>query len=358
MAEILDEQEVGALLDDAEAEANTAGSTADGPTDGVAGGSEEGAVAAVHLYSRRLGGLQQTDISIGGYDFKSPERVSKDQMHALEHLHEGFARNFGAALSGFLRTIVECRVSSISQMTFREFTTGLPSPTCFNLFSAAPLEGQVCLEISPLIIYPVIDRLLGGSNADLFIPQRPLTAIELRLVDRILAFAVGNLDEAWSGVLPVTFKLEETESNPALVQIVPPNEVVVVIQFELKMGNRSGTMSLCIPYAVIEPVMEKLNNQAWSSYRKTDHGHRHRTQISGHLEAAKLQVAAVLAETRISVGDLAALEVGDIILTDMPSGNPLSLDINGRRKFIGQLGQFKGKRAFAVDRASSPRDRR
>ena len=108
-------------------------------------------------------------------------------MRALENLHEAFSRNFGAGLSGFLRTIMEVKVANIEQMTFSEFTHSLPNPTCFNLLSAEPLEGNLCLEISPLIIYPVIDRLLGGSNADLFIPQRPLTAIELRLVNKILA---------------------------------------------------------------------------------------------------------------------------------------------------------------------------
>ena len=116
------------------------------------------------------------------YDFKRPERVSKDQMRALEAIHEGFARNFGASLSGFLRTIVEVRVATIEQLTYSEFIHSLPNPTCFNLLNAEPLEGQLCLEISPLIIYPIIDRLLGGSNAELFIPQRPLTAIEWRLV--------------------------------------------------------------------------------------------------------------------------------------------------------------------------------
>jgi len=118
-----------------------------------------------------------TEVEIRPYDFKRPERVSKDQMRALEALHEGFSRNFGAALSGYLRTIVEVSVANIEQLTFSEFTHALPNPTCFNLLSAKPLDGQMCLEISPLIIYPIIDRLLGGSNADLFIPQRPLTAI-------------------------------------------------------------------------------------------------------------------------------------------------------------------------------------
>jgi flagellar motor switch protein FliM len=133
--------------------------------------------------SSAQGGQARVDVQV--YDFKRPERVSKDQMRRLEALHEGFGRNFGAALSGYLRTIIEVSVAHIEQLTYSEFIHSLPNPTCFNLLKAEQLEGQLCLEISPLIIYPIIDRLLGGSNADLFIPQRPLTQIEQRLVQRI-----------------------------------------------------------------------------------------------------------------------------------------------------------------------------
>ena len=349
MAELLDQNEVDALLDEVGGEDSIGGAPE--------GGGSGDAFPEVHLFSKRLGGLAQSPAEIRRYDFKSPERVSKDQMHALEHLHEGFARNFGAALSGFLRTIMEVKVASIQQMTFREFTTSLPNPTCFNLLSCEPLEGRVCLEVSPLIIYPVIDRLLGGSNADLFIPQRPLTAIELRLVNRILDFAVQCLGEAWATVHPLEFAVTETESNPQLVQIVPPNEVVVVVGYEMTMGSRTGTMSLCIPYAVIEPVMEKLNNQAWASYRKTSRDAEHRVKLTEHLEAAKLQIAAVLAETTMKVSDLASLEVGDVIMTEKPAAARLSLDVKGKRKFVGNLGQHRGKRAFKVERPVRADDR-
>ncbi|MCC7204000.1 MAG: flagellar motor switch protein FliM, partial [Phycisphaeraceae bacterium] len=248
MAEVLDQSEVDALLA------------------AVDSGEVDTAVVEeqTSIFSRKRRRPSE-EVEVRPYDFKRPERVSKDQMRALENLHEGFSRNFGAALSGFLRTIVEVVVADIEQMTFSEFTHSLPNPTCFTLLSAEPLEGSVCLEISPLIIYPVIDRLLGGSNADLFIPQRPLTAIEQRLVSKILARAMTTLGEAWASVAPIQFKLIETESNPQLVQIVQPNEPVVVVGFEIKMGGRAGTMSLCIPYNVIEPVMDKLSTQTWAA---------------------------------------------------------------------------------------------
>ncbi len=341
MSDLLDQNEVDALL--------AAVGSSDSEEDlGESGGQ-------VFFSHRRIGST--ADIEIRDYDFKRPERVSKDQMRALQTLHEAFARSYGALLSGFLRTIVEVKVANIEQMTFSEFTHGLPNPTCFNLLSCEPLDGNMCLEISPLIIYPVIDRLLGGSNADLFIPQRPLTAIELRLVSKIIDKAKTGLAEAWANIVPVDFQLEESESNPALVQIVPPNEVVVVVNFEVKMGTRAGTMSLCIPYNVIEPVIDKLSSQTWAAYTKDKKDKRLRTRLEGHLEAAKLEVTTVLADTTMSVNDLMNLQIGDVILTEKPASSPLSLSVGGKRKYIGQLGQYRGNRAFKVSRALTPKDR-
>jgi flagellar motor switch protein FliM len=282
------------------------------------------------------------------YDFKRPERVSKDQMRALWTLHEGFGRNFGAALSGYLRTIIEVNVSRTEQLTYSEFIQSLPNPTCFNLLKADQLDGQLCLEISPLIIYPIIDRLLGGSNADMFIPQRPLTQIEQRLVQRITDRATHHLSEAWSNLTPITFKVEDFESNPQLVQIVPPNETVVVVGFELKMGNRAGTMSLCIPYNVIEPIMGVLAAQNWFSYQRKGGQEDHVKRLTRNVSNAKVEMRAFLAQTSITMNDLLALQVGDLITTDKPIERDVLVQIEGKNKFLGQVGQFRGSKSFRV----------
>ena len=342
MAEVLDQSEVDALLAAVEG--------------GESETDEAATTDAPRVFSHRRS-TQASDAEIRPYDFKRPERVSKDQMRALENLHDGFARSYGALLSGFLRTIMEVRVASIEQMTFSEFTHSLPNPTCFNLLSCEPLDGNMCLEISPLIVYPVIDRLLGGSNADLFIPQRPLTAIELRLVQKITDRAMRALEEAWANVVPMKFALEDTESNPQLVQIVPPNEVIVVVGYELKMGGRAGTMSLCIPYNVIEPVIDKLGNQTWAAYKRSQRDPKLRGRMAGHIDTARVPISALLAETTIKLNALTSLQEGDVILTDKPAAAPLTLLVGGKRKYIGHIGQYKGNRAFKVARPYKPKDR-
>lgn len=336
MSDVLDQSEVDALL----AAVDTGAVAADPHSvgrDGQPAGPPK-------VYG--TAGLHQVDVHT--YDFKRPERVSKDQMRALEALHEGFGRNFGAALSGYLRTIIEVSVAHIEQLTYSEFIHSLPNPTCFNLLKADQLDGQLCLEISPLIIYPIIDRLLGGSNAELFIPQRPLTQIEQRLVQRITDRATHHLSEAWTNLTPATFKVEDFESNPQLVQIVPPNETVVVIGFELKMGNRAGTMSLCIPYNVIEPIMGVLAAQNWFSYQKKTGHEDHARKLTKNVNNAPVEVRAFLASTTIRLSELMGLQVGDVITTDKECTRDVLVQVEGRNKFLGQIGQYRGARAIRV----------
>ena len=295
---------------------------------------------------------------VRAYDFKRPERVSKDQMMALETLHEAFARNFGASLSGFMRTIVEVRVATCEQMTYGEFIGALPNPTSFNLIQADKLDGQMCLEISPLIIYPIIDRLLGGTNQDLFIPQRPMTPIEQRLISNVINRGLLALGEAWESVRTLKFATIAQESNPQLVQIVPPNEVVMVIGLEVRMGSRAGTMNLCIPYNVIEPVMDELSSQSWFAVSRNENSKASELRIAKNLDQAGLRVAAVLAETTITLRDLAEMEPGDLIVTTQSSKLPATILIEGEAKYQAEVGQHRGHRAVRIARPLPKGERR
>jgi flagellar motor switch protein FliM len=307
------------------------------------------------IFGRKARDVENTEIKV--YDFKRPERVSKDQMRALQTLHEAFARNFGASLSGFLRTIVEVKVATCEQMTYSEFTSGLPNPTSFNLVQAESLEGQMCFELSPLIIYPIIDRLLGGSSQELFIPQRPMTLIEMRLINNVTVRALAALSEAWASIRSMKFTVSASESNPQLVQIVPPNEVVVVIGFELKLGNRAGTMNLCIPYNVIEPFMEHLSSQNWFSAAKNQRSKQVEQQISKNLSRAPMVATGLLAETTITVKELINLTPGDVIVTEKPARQPVILCVEHEKKYLAQIGQYRGNRALKILRPIKPEDR-
>lgn len=283
------------------------------------------------------------------YDFKRPERVGKDQMRALQTLHEGFGRNFGAALSALLRSIVEMKLTSVDQLTYSEFVFSLENPTCFNLLKADPLEGNLILDINPSILYPIIDRLLGGGRETSSLARRPLTEIELRLVRRITDLFLEELHRAWENVLELDLAVVRVESNPQLVQIVPPNEVVVLISFELTVGDVRGMMNLCVPFNSIERISGKLSSNSWVTYGRRQATPESIRQISGNLQGSLLAMVVRLAETRISTKELMGLRVGDIITTEKDVRSPLVVELEGVSKFTARPGGFKGQKAIRIE---------
>lgn len=285
------------------------------------------------------------------YDFKRPERVGKEQMRALQTMHEGFGRNFGAALSALLRTIVEVKLTSVDQLTYSEFVFSLENPTCFNLINAAPLEGQIILDINPSLLFPIIDRLLGGGS-DISAPaRRPLTEIELRLVGRITSLFLAEMRNAWENVVALELEVDHVESNPQLVQIVPPNEVVVLISFELILGDVRGMLNLCIPFNTIERLGGKLSANSWITTSKKPATPDAIRQLTENLSGAVVEVVAELAETNIATADLINLRVGDIIATEQDIHRPLEIVIEGQPKYYATPGAYKGRKAIQVSGA-------
>ncbi|MGI9430351.1 MAG: flagellar motor switch protein FliM [Bythopirellula sp.] len=282
------------------------------------------------------------------YDFKRPERVGKEQMRALQTMHEGFGRNFGAALSALLRTIVEVKLTSVDQLTYSEFVFSLENPTCFNLINAEPLEGQLILDINPSILFPIIDRLLGGSTSSTAPARRPLTEIELRLVKRITDLFLNEMQNAWENVLHLELELDRVESNPQLVQIIPANEVVILVSFEVTVGETRGMVNLCIPFNSIERISHKLSANSWVSYSKRPPTPESIQLVSDRIAEAPLEVVVELAETIITTADLIGLRVGDIIASEKDVQEPLIVSVEGRPKFEARPGQFKGRKAIEI----------
>ena len=283
------------------------------------------------------------------YDFKRPERVGKEQMRALQTLHEGFGRNFAAGLSAMLRSMAEVKLTSVDQLTYSEFVFSLENPTCFNLLKAEPLEGNLILDINPSILYPIIDRLLGGGREATIMARRPLTEIELRIVSRITSLFLEELHRAWENVLDLHLEVVRVESNPQLAQIVPPNEVVVVISFELALGEVRGMMNLCIPYNAIERISGKLSANSWVAYGRRVATAENIEQIRQTLRSSLVGLDVRLASTKISAGELIGLRVGDVITTQKDVHTPLLVSVEGVPKFRARPGAFKNHKAVCIE---------
>lgn len=283
------------------------------------------------------------------YDFKRPERVGKEQMRALQSLHEGLGRNFGASLSAVLRSIVEVKLISVDQLTYSEFVYSLEIPTCFNLLKPKPLEGNWILDISPSLLYPIIDRMLGGSVSSESMLKRPLSEIEMRLANRVSTVFLRELKNAWANIVNLDIELERVESNPQLVQIVPPNEVVIMVSFEVVMGSTRGMTNVCIPFNTIERVGSKLTSNSWIGYASARRSDLSVQQIQEQLEGAEADVIVTLANSTIKTKDLFDLQVGDIISTEKDVSQPMEVEVSNVVKFFASAGSFKGRKAIQIE---------
>jgi flagellar motor switch protein FliM len=284
------------------------------------------------------------------YDFKRPERVGKEQMKALQTLHEGFGRKFAAGLSGMLRTNVEVKLTSVDQLTYSEFIFSLDNPTCFNLLRADPLEGNLILDINPSILFPMIDRLLGGGREGTLVARRPLTDIELRLVRRVTDMFLKEMTAAWENIVELNLSVIQTESNPQLIQIVPPNEVVVIVCFEVALIEVRGIINLCIPYNAFERVGSKLGSTSWMTY-----GNRKQAtpqsikRISKSVRNTRVNVTVKLASAEIHVRELMNLRVGDIICTEKNVNTPLLVSLEGMPRYWATPGTYKGYTSVRIE---------
>ena len=297
----------------------------------------------------KVSGLLPEGVRVTSYDFKRPERVGKDQMRALHSLHEALARNFGAALSGMLGTMIEVKLLSVDQLTYSEFVFSLDNPSCFSVLKPQPIEGHWILDVAPALSYAIIDRMLGGDPKPGDAIRRPLTEIETRLIKRIVDQFLTQLKTSWENIVELDLQIDRVESNPQLVQIVPPNEVVILIGFEVLLGKNRGMMNLCIPFNTIESYNSQLSRNGWVGYGKGKPTEQTRNRITSNIDAAPVDVVVTLARSKIRTGDLLDLSVGDVITTEQETQAPLELSIQDVPKFNARPGAFKGKKAVRID---------
>jgi len=289
----------------------------------------------------------EVDQNVSIYDFKRPERVGKDQLRALERLHEVFARNVSASMSSFLRAVVECSLEEIEQATYQEFTLAAPKTTCLSFLSCSPLEGEVILEISPRVVFVMFDKLVGGSTTRSLAPDRAMTDIEWKVMDGVLNRIKQQLRVSWDSVAELDFEYTSHETNPQLAQSIPPNEPVVLITFEISVGGEeSGNMTLCLPHNVIEPVLNRMSS-LWFG-RKTDPSQQAATYIKSKLTHAPVRMVSHLNDTTITARELLKLDIGDVITLPHKIHDPVHVEIDGLVKFRGKPGVITKRNRKAI----------
>ena len=320
MADILSQEEIDALLEVVD---------------------EEGDTAAVES----MDSTDERQIIL--YDFKRPNRVSKEQLRAVKGIHDKMARNLASQISSIMRSIVEIQLHSVDQMTYGEFLMSLPIPTSFNVFSIKPLDGSCVIEINPSIAFPMIDRLLGGLGES-FESTRELTDIELNLLDAILRIIMSRLKEAWAPITDMYPNVETKESSPNVVQIVSQNEIVIMVVMEIIIGNSSGMINLCYPVIHLEPILSRLANRDIMLGETSAKKSRNK-ELNALIGRAEVFTEAILGKTELSVGELLDLEKGDIIRLDRPADDHAIISIDKKDLFLGEIGLHRFRKSIKIE---------
>ncbi|ABK83136.1 flagellar motor switch protein FliM [Campylobacter fetus] len=281
------------------------------------------------------------------YDFKRPNRVSKEQLRAIKGIHDKLARNLASQISSIMRSIVEIRLHSVDQMTYGEFLMSLPSPTSFNVFSIKPLDGNCVLEINPSIAFPMIDRLLGG-NGDGFESNRELTDIEINLLDAILRIMMQRLKESWSMITDMYPNVEAKESSPNVVQIVSQNEIVIMVVMEIIIGNSSGMINICYPVIYLEPILSRLANRDIMLGETSAKKSRNK-ELKTLIGRAEVLYEAILGRTVISVNEFLNLQEGDILRLDKSADDKAIVCIDKKDVFLAQIGLHRFRKSIKIE---------
>lgn len=311
--------------------------------DALLGALDRGEVDAEELRQ------EQTKKKVRVYDFRRPNKFSKEQIHTLQVIYENYARSLGTYFSAQLRTAVTVEVLSVEQITYDEFIRSIPNPTILSIFSLPPLEGTAILEINPNLGFAILDRMFGGPGVSID-KVRGLTEIEETVMDRVCDKMLYYLEEPWAIIAPLKPMLERIDSNPQFTQIVSPGEMVVIVSLETKMSGVIGMINICIPFIVLEPIINKLNVHYYysSTIRQKEPGDT--KAIKNRLQEAVIPVKALLGKAVITVADLIELNAGDVVPLERMIDEDLEVIIGNSTKFYAKPGTFSNRSAVQITR--------
>ena len=283
------------------------------------------------------------------YDFKRPDKFSKEQLRTVSNMHETFARLTTTSLSAQLRSLVHVHVASVDQLTYEEFIRSIPTPTTLAVVNMDPLKGNAVLEIDPTITFCMIDRLFGGRGTTTGNKNRDLTDIEQSVMEGIIVRILANMREAWTQVIDLRPRLGQIETNPQFAQIVPPSEMVVLVTLEMKVGEEEGMMNFCIPYLTIEPIISKLSSQFWFSSVRRSSTTQYLGTLKEKLSSVEMDVVAEVGSIDLPIREVLSLRAGDVVrLSNIRVGDPLTLSVGSKKKFYCQPGVVGKKMAVQV----------
>ncbi len=375
MGDVLSQDEVDSLLNGASEEGKASGDAggeseaasgadaqdkADQPGDSGSGAS--GSILSQDEVNSLLQGIGNDDVKTRtsqpeGHDidssaaipfnFANQDRIIRDRMPGFDFINDRFTRLFRGSLFTVLQKAIDISVVSSKMIKFSDFLKTIPVPTSLNTLKMNSLRGLSLLIIEAKLVFYMVDNFLGGQGLNPFkVEGREFTMIEQRVISKIVNLALRDLEEAWKPIHSVSFQYTESEVNPQFVRIIPMEDLVVVVDFELELDSSLGVITFCLPYSAIEPIREKLRSRFQDDEMKLDH--QWISRMKNSLKDVPLNIAVELGKTKIDLEALLNFKIGDVIITEQDVESELTVKIEDVAKFKGYSGLFRGSKSLQI----------
>lgn len=294
----------------------------------------------------------QQDTGVRGYDLLNQERIIRGRMPTLEMINDRFIRRQAVAWTGVLREAIEFVVVGTQVIKFGEFLKKIPMPSSLNVFHMAPLRGSGLFVMDAFLVYLLVDYFFGGKGQTHVKPEgRDFTAVQVRMIKKLLMLALADLERAWQAILPVKVEYVRSESNPQFAMVVTASEVVIVVTLQVIIGETSRDLFVVYPYSMLEPIKEKLYSGLVSDQLEQDGSWN--SKFRELIHECELPISVKLGSTTVTVQDVLNFAPGDVVMLDQRPGDPLECYVEDYLKFLGSPGVFKGNHACRVTKVLS-----
>ncbi len=285
--------------------------------------------------------------SVKPYDFRRPDKFSKEQLRAIQALHENFVRMAGSSLSGRLRSMINMNLSSVDQGVYQEYVKQLPATTVLGIVELEPLPGNIFIEISSDVASAITDRLLGGLGRPTA-RQHILTDIEITLLKGVINVILQDISDTWSNIAKISPHLKEVVLNPRYIQMAFQGDAVIILVFEIKVTDTIGTITICYPYTVLEPILDQLSGPSFMVSTGKSKSPEDLATLQKELSLVPIQLKLILGTTQVTLGDLINIQQGDIIRLDSIAGEELPVIVGKNVKFFALPGRMGSKIAAKI----------
>jgi flagellar motor switch protein FliM len=268
------------------------------------------------------------------FDFRA-DRVTEPQLRLIQAMHEEFARRLGSSLATYLRNASPVTFTSLEPQSYAEFSASFASPTCLAYIGVHPGEETAVMEISPAIVFTMLEVLMGGTAKEPANLERKLTEIEKGVVQNALRIVSAELHAAWKNIGDIRFGFELLTSEVQPNRDPDEHEAMLVTNFDMTIGPVTGPIRIALPVSLIKRFKHKFEQTR--AVRKPALNEHDRAKIARLISGAELTLEARLDPTKILATDLVDLEIGDVLMLDHALDRPLTATLNGQPVYAGQI---------------------